>query len=886
MTPADLERIAKALDPKATRVGDSWSCRCPAHDDKRASLTLTLKGGRLLWCCHAGCDQAAVQAELQRRGLLGNGPDRTADPARNANGATDWKPIVPAPDAAPEPDFKHHKHGEPSAGWTYRDAGGRLLFYTLRFDQPDGGKEILPRCYGILKGRTGWHWKAPPEPRPLYRLNQLAEQPDSTPVLVVEGEKTAAAAAELIADHVCMTWQGGSKAVAKADWSPLEGRDVIVWPDADQPGRKAAQAVAKALHEIASAVRIVDPPADLPKGWDLADPPPDGLDVRALLEQAAPFVATTPAAAPDQPPPDGIAVTGGALADNVRTAERLLAEASRADSATAVYQRGGLLMRIVRVPECSSQAGIKRAAGTLQILAAGADYLRLRLTEITPWYRFDARSQRWKPIDAPAEVARTLADVAGLWPNTPSLAGIVQAPTLRPDGTLLCRPGYDDATGLYFDPGETEFPAVPDRPTKRDAEDALEMLLEIIAAFPFVDDASRVVMLALLLTPPIRNAVRAAPLFGITAPKMASGKTLLAHLAAYIATGHPPALMSQADDPQEEKKRLLALLLEGSVVSVIDNCERPLRSVALCTALTEATMRDRILGSTRTITVPTNTTWVATGNNLLIDGDLSSRALLCSLDPHCEHPEQREFQVDLHADVPRRRGELAAAALTVVRAYLAADPPRPDIPTFGRFEAWSRFVREPLAWLGMSDPCDTMGKIKSRDWVRKALGNFFEAWHEAFDATPQSVKAAIQISETNEALRTALETVGLDHGKLNARKIGNFLAKYEGRIEHGYRAEQAGTRRGVALWVVVKTGFAGFAYTHVGNCQDYRAYARTRDDTYTEGAGTNPQNPTKPTNGADDTREPLATCPRCRFTVFADNAHQTSAGAWIHPACR
>ena len=86
--------------------------------------------------------------------------------------------------------------------------------------------------------------------------------------------------------------------------------------------------------------------------------------------------------------------------------------------------------------------------------------------------------------------------------------------------------------------------------------------------------------LALLITPLIRYAVRGAPLTGISAPKMGSGKTLLSHLPAYIATGRSPALMAQADDPNEEKKRLLALLLEGSIVTVLDNCERPLKSDA------------------------------------------------------------------------------------------------------------------------------------------------------------------------------------------------------------------------------------------------------------------------------------------------------------------
>jgi hypothetical protein len=259
--------------------------------------------------------------------------------------------------------------------------------------------------------------------------------------------------------------------------------------------------------------------------------------------------------------------------------------------------------------------------------------------------------------------------------------------------------------------------------------------------------------------------------------------------------------MSQAETPEEEKKRLLALLLEGSPVTVIDNCERPLKSDALCTALTETMIRDRMLGSTRTISVPTTTTWIATGNNLRVDGDLSSRTLLCNLDPGCERPEERSFDVDLHAEVPRRRGQLVAAILTIVRAYTIAEA-RLDIPQFGRFEGWSRFAREPLVWLGLADPCETRRTIEARDPVRDKLGGLLEAWHGAFGETAQTVGAAIQVAETDEALRNALEAVGEERGRINSRRVGNFLARHERRIERSLRLDQGGTRQGVALWSV------------------------------------------------------------------------------------
>jgi len=115
----------------------------------------------------------------------------------------------------------------------------------------------MPRVWGTLNGRTGWQWKNLPEDRPLYGLDRLAARSDA-PVLIVEGEKAADAAAQLLPDYVVTTWQGGSNAVGKAFWSSLKGRDVTIWPDADKPGAKAARGVADALRGIAARVRTVD----------------------------------------------------------------------------------------------------------------------------------------------------------------------------------------------------------------------------------------------------------------------------------------------------------------------------------------------------------------------------------------------------------------------------------------------------------------------------------------------------------------------------------------------------------------------------------------------------------------------------------------------------
>jgi hypothetical protein len=190
------------------------------------------------------------------------------------------EPVLPVPATAPPPLGSHKAHGQPSAQWAYRDANGGLLGYVCRFDKPDGSKVVLPQTLWREGGKLRWSWKAFPEPRPLYGLQQLAERP-AAPVLIVEGEKTAEAARDRLPGFVVVTWSGGSRAAGKSDWSGLAGRDAIIWPDADEPGRKAAQDVAR-LTTAAGVltVSVAEPPRFFPEGWDLADAWPEGFGQR------------------------------------------------------------------------------------------------------------------------------------------------------------------------------------------------------------------------------------------------------------------------------------------------------------------------------------------------------------------------------------------------------------------------------------------------------------------------------------------------------------------------------------------------------------------------------------------------------------------------------
>jgi putative DNA primase/helicase len=202
---------ALALALHARRVGAAWMAICPAHDDRNPSLSIREKDGKVLVHCHAGCSQPDVLDALRARRL--------------------WE----SNDRQPERRI--------IATYDYRSKQGELLYQVVRYE-PKDFKQRLPDGYG------GWIWKKSAR-QVLYRLPEVLEAPI---VFVVEGEKDV----ETLRDYgfVATTNAGG----AKAQWLPsftqvLRGREVILIPDSDEPGRRRVLAVARAL--LGNAAKII-----------------------------------------------------------------------------------------------------------------------------------------------------------------------------------------------------------------------------------------------------------------------------------------------------------------------------------------------------------------------------------------------------------------------------------------------------------------------------------------------------------------------------------------------------------------------------------------------------------------------------------------------------
>lgn len=381
------------------------------------------------------------------------------------------------------------------------------------------------------------------------------------------------------------------------------------------------------------------------------------------------------------------------------------------------------------------------------------------------------------------------------------LRAVVEAPTLRPDGSVIQTEGYDQTSGFYLDFGGTAFPPVPDNPTRDDALAAMALLKEPIAGFPFVVEpeigpgasSSRSVALSAILTALCRRALRSAPLHAFTAPTMATGKSLLADVVSIIATGRSATVVSQGKNEEEDEKRLLALLMQGEPIFVLDNVERPISGDAFASILTQEHWQSRMLGQSKQVQVATNVLIIATGNNLAFKGDMSTRAIVSRIDAGVEAPETRAFTGDLRKDVRARRPALAVAGLTVLRAFhMAGRPGLSELKTFGRFEPWSELVRGALVWLGEADPCLSRTFVAQRDLARDEHGDLLEAWREAI-GVGTVVRAAEVIDRATRsggmnALGEAIACI-CPTGP-NAKRLGHYLKAINGRWLNGLCIEQ------------------------------------------------------------------------------------------------
>ena len=498
---------------------------------------------------------------------------------------------------------------------------------------------------------------------------------------------------------------------------------------------------------------------------------------------------------PEPGPPDlrpTVYTGGGRLHAAVDEAEKILVE-----SDPEVYAFGDQIVRTA--PSPIAIADNKTTIGP-RLLPVTPEHMADRFSRLINFCKYNAKSKQGVPIDSPRVIATTFLARVGLW-RVPQLKALATCPLLLADGRILDRPGFDAASGILFDAQRIQFPSVPQRPTRADAAESLNLLMHPFRDYPFVDDASKSVLRSLLLSAVSRFAYPFVPCHAFDATGAGTGKSKLFDCASILLTGRECAVVSQPDDAAEFEKKLFAELLAGASLVSIDNCNLPLDHPFLCMTITQPFVKSRLLGLSKNPEIPNSVILGANGNNFSFAGDMLRRGLTGRLDAGVEKPWERVFSSEDPVVVFKRaRPKLVAAALTVLRGYIAAGRPRMKAPPLGGFEGWCHTVREAILWLGAADPCLTIESARKADPARQQLEAVVTQWcreigdrsvtaREVIEACEAKVEKGGGYNGTDPPVyirpdfRNALLDVAALRGRLDSKRLGAWLGnKAKGKV--------------------------------------------------------------------------------------------------------
>lgn len=684
--------------------------------------------------------------------------------------------------------------------WTGPD--GRVE-YQVRPDEATGDTRRggKPRKYVFAKGMTPVLWA-------------VREVEGSELVVIIEGTKQCLAGASYAPVGVsiygiagCRMWQTPTGGPIP-DLAVVDGRDVVVILDADAETNpevyEAGTTLAVALAaEGATSVKFGRLPGGASKsGLDdiLASRQPErrASYLKRVVEGAKP----KPADAKPRPRKKGqdAPVASDGRATIICNRDRLdvindLAGALLAKwNATRLFNHGGVISWL---SDEETMAPVDR----------GSFHDLVQATAITVNENEGANgttySFTWPDAGTMSATMSRAAKFA-------ALDRISHAPFVRPDGTIVTEPGYDEATRTLLMPDEVFAGIeVPEDPSAAEIAAAREMLLEEwLGDFPLDGEADRANLLALLVTPAIRGNVPRAPLAVVDGLQMGVGKNLLADVLLTVYTGHAAQPMNWVSDPEEIRKQVTAAFRTGSEFFVYDEAHT-LEGAPLAQALTAETWQDRILGVSNMASFPNRVTWISLGNNVQVKGDITRRVYRIALRPTYANPQDRQASsfrhpgqsgLDLGSWTRKHRRELLVAILTLVRAWFAQGAPTPKKGvSFGSFEAWERmvggivevaglpgFLGNLKVWRSESD-FDTQYWILHLEWLKEQFG---ESTFRTADVKALALTAGTDLYSAPPRLddpteRTYGKSLGEAYSRISGRHYGSYWIQRMGSA-HGH----------------------------------------------------------------------------------------------------
>ena len=451
-------------------------------------------------------------------------------------------------------------------------------------------------------------------------------------------------------------------------------------------------------------------------------------------------------------------------------------------------------------------------------------------------------------------------------------------------------------TNLYYYPSpKLKVPPIPDKPTDNDVKAAIELALETFCDFPFDSEASRANAVGALIAPILRPAIMGpAPMPIIDKPQPGSGASLIADIISVIPTGHLAATMGVPQSEEEWEKKLSSHLLAGRAICVIDNIEGKLYSDTLSRYLTSASVSIRPLGRSADIILPNGMTFLATGNNIRLGGDMPRRCYWIRLDAGVARPWMRDITSFKHPRLREwaleNRGAILAAILTIARAWIIEGKREPtDLPMLGGFEDYCRVVGGVLAFIKVVGFLKNLSLMYDRmDIDTPQWEGFLATWREVIGDAPVTVAELVKkLNDSEELASTLPDSLATRDGRDYSRRLGNALSKRnEVRLPNGLMVKKAGQRKHAITWQVVsyenanspQFSFGGelgeLGLTPAHNGQEHM----DNKNVYREGAGINSSNSLLAVKSGELTHPEIT--PPADYTAVLGMAREDAIKLW------
>jgi len=239
---------------------DQWKVQCPCHDDKQQSLYITGDDHQIGVYCFAGCQTPDIM---------------------KAKGLTMAHLFFAKPKAPTQPR-------QEVGSYDYTDANGKLLYQVVRFKPKTFRQRRLDRSTG------DWVYNLDGITPVLYRLPELAPAIEQGKLIVIpEGEKDSNNVTKHLGFMATTSPMGAGKWRDKyAD--TLVGGDLILIPDADTPGHKHIEQIAKSCYGKAKRIRILELPSGFSDISDWIEVGYNTADFESLIEQAKDYTPPEP----------------------------------------------------------------------------------------------------------------------------------------------------------------------------------------------------------------------------------------------------------------------------------------------------------------------------------------------------------------------------------------------------------------------------------------------------------------------------------------------------------------------------------------------------------------------------------------------------------------